>query len=279
MTSDKTAGIDLDAVADDDPTAELEVLTEARIAAAEALHDDFDAPRSTATAELEARVKISELQSEVERLRSDATELGTETRAFKKLRDEIVEELKEATRKNAELTTLLSQRDEELAALKSALAAKDKAAEKSDDSTDVAAREMRSNVPSKHEFDPGEIRKIVGHGDYSSREFELKPGRMSLGSAIDNDIRIKAEFVSRHHVQILSDSKESILRDLNSTNGTYVNSRKMNKCALHDGDAIAIGKLRFTFVVQRKGASNSHPVASIPTPQDSQHLTPTRSWR
>jgi myosin heavy subunit len=278
MTSDKTAGRDLDTVADDEPTAELEVLTEANIAVMEPLHDDLDEPSSASRAELEARMKICELQSEIERLRSDATKLGTETRAFKELRDEIADELEAVSRKNSELTALLSQRDEELAALRSLLAAKDATVEKANGSIEAAAEETRSTVRSEREFDPGETRKLVGHGDFSSQEFELKPGQMSLGSAIDNDIRIKAEFVSGHHVQILNGSKESILRDMNSTNGTYVNSRKIYKCALHDGDSIVIGKLRFTFVVQRNGASASHPVASIPTPQDSQHLDPG-SWR
>ena len=278
MTSDKTAGRDLDAVADDEPTAELEVLTEANIGATELLHDGFDESWSTARTELEARVKICELQSEIERLCSDATKLGTETRAFKKQRDEIADELEEMTRKNAELTALLSQRDEELAALKSALAAKDETVEKGGEFVEVAAEETQSPVPSQREFDPGETRKLVGHGDYSSHEFELRPGRMSLGSAVDNDIRIKAEFISRHHVQILSGSRETLLRDMNSTNGTYVNSRKISKCALHDGDSLDIGKLSFTFVMQSNAASASDPVAPIPTQEDSAHPDPG-SWQ
>ncbi len=254
------------------------MLTEAKIAATVPLHDDFDESWSTGRTELEARVEIGELQSEIERLRSDATKLDTETRAFKKQRDDIAGELEEMTRKNAELTALLSQRDEELAALKSALAAKDETIEKGGASVEVAAEETQSPLPSHRAFDPGETRKLVGHGDYSSHEFELKPGRMTLGTAVDNDIRINAEFISRHHVQILSDPKETILRDMNSTNGTYVNSRKISKCALHDGDSIDIGKLSFTFVMQRNAASASDPVAPIPTQEDSAHLD-SGSWQ
>lgn len=281
MTSDKTNERDLTADEDDDPTAELEVLTESDIAAinaqeqleaevngqqvdtdrikalpsdADALPGDPGESRSSLKAELQLRAEIiNALQFQVERLSSSAVELRKETRVLEEARNEIAQELKESTRKNAEIMELLSQRDRQVAALKSALAANDATRDQAEH-LEPAEKEAQPMAPPQRDFDPGETRKLIGQGEYASHEFALRPGQMNLGSGVDNDIRIKDQFISRHHVQILSSSRGTILKDMNSTNGTYVNSRRINKCALSDGDSITLGKLSFKFVRQ-KGSS------------------------
>lgn len=225
MSRNKTEKGEPAAVADDVPTAELEELTEADIAAMEAQE------------QLEASTDRA-LQSEIEQLRC---------------------ELKEAARRNAEMTALLSRRDEELAALKSAAAAK------------APTEEMPPQLLQRG-FEAGETRKLVGQGEHASYEFAIRPGHMSLGSAADNDIRVKDGFISAHHAQILSGSKETILRDMNSTNGTQVNSRRINKCALHDGDSITVGNVSFTFVRNKKPVADVHRAAQAPEAEHSARL-------
>ena len=54
--------------------------------------------------------------------------------------------------------------------------------------------------------------------------------------------------VSGHHALILNILKDSFLEDLNSTNGTYVNSKLIKKHALQEGDVITIGRHQLKYV-------------------------------
>ena len=82
-------------------------------------------------------------------------------------------------------------------------------------------------------------------------EYELRNGRFVIGRTYDNDLPIDSKFVSRHHCQISSDGEESILEDLNSTNGVYVHSRRVRRHVLKDGDVIVIGRHEVMYVDER----------------------------
>ena len=50
------------------------------------------------------------------------------------------------------------------------------------------------------------------------------------GCSADNDIQINSEFTSPHHARIVSNATTCVLEELNSTNGTYVNSKNQEAC-------------------------------------------------
>lgn len=83
----------------------------------------------------------------------------------------------------------------------------------------------------------------------------VKEGRLTLGSGSDNDVQIKSAFTSRHHAQIITTRTESVLGDLGSSNGTYVNGRRVNRHALRHGDLITMGKHRFKYLKRQDEAS------------------------
>jgi hypothetical protein len=97
----------------------------------------------------------------------------------------------------------------------------------------------------------GERRLLVAVGDKGSTEYVIGPGRVTLGASSDNDIQLKSSYISRHHAQIVNSSTDCILGDLNSTNGTFVNSSRINRYALRDGDSVTVGNLRFKFATHR----------------------------
>jgi type II secretory pathway predicted ATPase ExeA len=82
-------------------------------------------------------------------------------------------------------------------------------------------------------------------------EYELRTGRFVIGRTYDNDLQIDSKFVSRHHCQISSDTEESVLEDLNSTNGVYIRSRRVRRHVLKDGDVIVIGRHEVMYVDER----------------------------
>ena len=83
-------------------------------------------------------------------------------------------------------------------------------------------------------------------------EFPLAKEVMTIGRADDNDIRIDNLAVSAHHAKLLNIFDDSFLEDLNSTNGTYVNGKAIDKHALKHGDIIIIGKHELRYINENK---------------------------
>ncbi|MEX0875725.1 MAG: DUF3662 and FHA domain-containing protein [Actinomycetota bacterium] len=65
--------------------------------------------------------------------------------------------------------------------------------------------------------------------------------RIRIGRQSDNDLVVADPGVSRHHAEVINESGTCTLRDLGSTNGTYVNGSVVHQHALRNGDRIGIG--------------------------------------
>jgi hypothetical protein len=72
--------------------------------------------------------------------------------------------------------------------------------------------------------------------------------RTTVGRGPDNDIRIDAKYVSRHHGVVLAGPTQTVVEDLHSTNGVMVNGRRVSRGSLRDGDVVHFGKSQFRFV-------------------------------
>ena len=77
--------------------------------------------------------------------------------------------------------------------------------------------------------------------------FRLLPGSLkTMGRAPRADFVVDAALVSRVHCRFtLNETNELELEDLGSTNGTFVNGRKVGKAMLNDGDKLTIGRVQF----------------------------------
>ena len=67
---------------------------------------------------------------------------------------------------------------------------------------------------------------------------------ISIGRTPENDIQYTNPLVSRCHATLRWDTKEWFIRDQNSTNGIYVNNKRVKEAALYPGDCIFIVGLR-----------------------------------
>ncbi|MBK6762402.1 MAG: FHA domain-containing protein [Micrococcales bacterium] len=76
--------------------------------------------------------------------------------------------------------------------------------------------------------------------------FQLTRAITRIGRGADADIRIDDPGVSRHHAEIRI-GNDVILRDLDSTNGTYINGMLVAEQPLRDGAVITIGSTNLTF--------------------------------
>lgn len=77
--------------------------------------------------------------------------------------------------------------------------------------------------------------------------FRLLPGALkTMGRAPRADFVVDAALVSRVHCRFtLSEANELELEDLGSTNGTFLNGRKVVKALLSDGDKLTVGRVEF----------------------------------
>jgi chromosome segregation ATPase len=75
--------------------------------------------------------------------------------------------------------------------------------------------------------------------------------KTSIGRTPDNDLQLEAKFISRHHAVILVGPVNTVIEDLNSTNGVQVNGRRITRQTLRDGDQIAVGRVHYRFAVRK----------------------------
>lgn len=84
-------------------------------------------------------------------------------------------------------------------------------------------------------------------GPDEKKKFDLNQKTTQLGKKEDNDIVLLDNTVSRHHISIEMTSDSYLLKDLGSTNGTYINGLKVKEAYLTPGDVIKIGNSEIEF--------------------------------
>jgi len=70
----------------------------------------------------------------------------------------------------------------------------------------------------------------------------LRHGNFTIGRAHDNDLVIDDPTVSAYHAKIYTYLTASYIEDLNSTNGTFVDGKRINTHILRPGTEIRMGK-------------------------------------
>src|SRR3989304_4447348 len=79
------------------------------------------------------------------------------------------------------------------------------------------------------------------------KEIPLQKASLTIGRTPGNDLVIDNLAVSGHHARLLVDQDHFVVEDLNSLNGTFVNSQRIRRIVLKDGDEILIGKHTLVF--------------------------------
>lgn len=106
---------------------------------------------------------------------------------------------------------------------------------------------------------------FVIKGRDQGKRFELDAPVLGLGRDAKNSIQLHDSEVSRRHAQVLRTADGFSLVDLNSSNGTYVNSQTISKHVLQSGDRVQLGRtmLIFTGNEERSSIDLAEEVAII----------------
>ncbi|MEL6179086.1 MAG: GGDEF domain-containing protein [Myxococcota bacterium] len=89
---------------------------------------------------------------------------------------------------------------------------------------------------------------MVINGLDLGKRYTIAQTSVLIGRSSKTDIRIDEDSISRHHALLINDGSHVILRDLDSTNGTYVNDLQIKERVLNDSDQIRVGRTIFKFL-------------------------------
>ena len=97
--------------------------------------------------------------------------------------------------------------------------------------------------------------------------YELRPGAMQVvGRAVQCDISIIDPTISRRHAELLPDATGLLVRDLGSSNGTFINGNKIAEQRASAGDHVTFGKLAFRLLMVAPPPPTPPPAAAGVTP-------------
>jgi general secretion pathway protein A len=104
-------------------------------------------------------------------------------------------------------------------------------------------------TPDEEESTTAVAQLLVSHRKEHIATWPLEAGRISIGRASDNEMRLEAAFISRHHCQIVTVGTVSTVEDLGSVNGIAVNGKLVKRHVLQHADQIVVGEHVLTYVV------------------------------
>ncbi len=96
---------------------------------------------------------------------------------------------------------------------------------------------------------------VVLSEGFSGRSHDLKTDKTTIGRVEDNSFHIAEGSVSSHHCEILMRGNEVVVKDLNSTNGTYINGEKVSESVLKPGQILRLGQLEMRLETDATAAS------------------------
>lgn len=93
---------------------------------------------------------------------------------------------------------------------------------------------------------------VIVRGRNVGEYFSLEDKEVLIGRDPQSNIFLDDITVSRKHARIISDGEKTIIRDVGSLNGTYVNRAQIEEADLKDRDEVQIGKFRLVFLTKNR---------------------------
>ncbi|MGA2657461.1 MAG: FHA domain-containing protein [Verrucomicrobiota bacterium] len=90
----------------------------------------------------------------------------------------------------------------------------------------------------------------------TGRTHQLKAEKTTIGRLEDNTFQIAEPSVSSHHCEVLLRGNQVLVRDLNSTNGTYVSGEKVAEATVKPGQILRLGQVEMRLETDTPPASS-----------------------
>ena len=108
----------------------------------------------------------------------------------------------------------------------------------------------------------------------TNRAHELKADRTTIGRVEDNMFQISEPSVSSHHCEVLLRGNDIVIKDLDSTNGTYINNQKIAESVLKPGQTLRVGNVELRLDTGAPSAAGTPASAPAPAPGGAAKKTP-----
>ena len=99
----------------------------------------------------------------------------------------------------------------------------------------------------------------------NGRAHELNVDRTTIGRVEDNLFQIAEPSVSSHHCEVLLRGGDVVVKDLDSTNGTFINDEKITEGVLKPGQTLRLGQVELRLETGTAGAPASSKPSAVPT--------------
>lgn len=110
------------------------------------------------------------------------------------------------------------------------------------------------------------MRMIAEGGPYDGRVYELTAAEIAVGRAVDNDVVLDDPSLSRKHARLYRRGPGELeIEDLGSSNGSYINERKIGRATFHAGDTVRFGELSFRVEGESIGRTSDVPAEILRT--------------
>jgi pSer/pThr/pTyr-binding forkhead associated (FHA) protein len=100
----------------------------------------------------------------------------------------------------------------------------------------------------------------------AGRSYDLATERTTVGRVEDNAFQIAEPSVSSRHCEILLQGGDIVIKDLNSTNGTFINGEKISEGVLKPGQTLRLGNVELKLDVPGAPSAPASPPPSTSTP-------------
>lgn len=114
------------------------------------------------------------------------------------------------------------------------------------------------------------IRLVYFNRQGRPKKIILEDGVTVIGRKSECNIRVPLPFVSRKHCRIVWDKDKTVVQDLGSANGTFLNNERVVEADLTPGDLLVVGPM--TFIIQIDGEPRQ---IEPPPPPPAQFRLPT----
>jgi pSer/pThr/pTyr-binding forkhead associated (FHA) protein len=101
---------------------------------------------------------------------------------------------------------------------------------------------------------------VIQNQGMTGRAHELNVDRTTIGRVEDNTFQIADPSVSSHHCEVHLRGSEILIRDLNSTNGSFIGNDKITEQVLKAGQTLRLGQVELKLEVE--GVPVAAPSAS-----------------
>ncbi|HEY2084045.1 MAG TPA: FHA domain-containing protein [Verrucomicrobiae bacterium] len=108
---------------------------------------------------------------------------------------------------------------------------------------------------------------VVLSAGMNGRIHELNVDKTTVGRVEDNTFQIADPSVSSHHCEVLLRGTDVVIKDLNSTNGSFINGDKISESVLKPGQTLKLGQIELQLLTEGMPIPEPKaPTAPAPAP-------------